>query len=112
MYSGPLKKFGFLFSGRTGWRSDREGDRETSNSEKRDPWVEGGGGGGVNTAERPERHRDWEDGRPPGAGYYSNNRGRGGHNPNRRGWDESDSLPEWSVDFLLLVLEVRHLMKL
>ena len=78
--------------GRSGWRSEREGgEREPPGSgEKRDPWVEGSGG------ERSERQRAWEeDGRPTGASYYSSNRGRGGHNSNRRGWDENDSLPEW-----------------
>ncbi len=98
-------------AGRTGWRSEREGgERDPPGGEKRDPWVEGsnnssGGGGGVGgggggTGERSERvHRTWDDdGRPTGsAGYYSNSSrgGRGGHHPNRRGWDENDSLPEW-----------------
>lgn len=90
-----------MATGRTGWRSEREGgERDPPGGEKREAWVEGSNnsGGGEKTGERPERvHRTWdEDGRPTGsAGYYSSRGGRGGHHPNRRTWDENDSLPEW-----------------
>ena len=74
-------------TGRSGWRTERENDRDaTGSAEKRDSWADSPG----NAA---ERHRGaWDDdaGRSPASGFFANKRQAA-----RRAWEENDTLPEW-----------------